>query len=199
MDDHKKFLAALFRKSQAGDRRALQQLCSEIEGILRPYFRSRFRNQALVNDLCQESYLRLLNNFNKVDEPLKLKAFVLKIAFHVMQDHFRKKYQRAEEEFVEAPTSREEFGRFRQQVESTDSPDDSPIEKMDLEMSLNSLPGKTRTILALRNDGYKFEEIAENLDLSVSAVKMQYKRGMEKLKILLFNVTFWVLFTTIQL
>jgi RNA polymerase sigma-70 factor (ECF subfamily) len=64
------------------------------------------------------------------------------------------------------------------------------LSKLDLETAMEKLPSKTQQILQMRAEGYKYEEIAEALKISESGVKMQVKRGVEKLKILVFNVTF---------
>ena len=59
------------------------------------------------------------------------------------------------------------------------------------------IPEKTRKILLLKAEGYKYEEIAEKMNLTLSGVKMQIKRSIEKLQIQLFPVTFFFFITTI--
>ncbi len=175
---------------QKGDQKALELLCRSLEEIMRGYFKAKFFDKAVVDDLCQETYIRLLRTLPTIQEPMKLKNFVLKVSFHVMQTHFRKKYSGVEEvsgRDIDGDSTRESF------VDHIHShaPMDNLPQRMDMQQALGELPEKTREILLLKADGYKYEEIAETLGISVSGVKMQVKRGMEKLKNLLISVTFW--------
>ncbi len=56
--DPQKDLARLLRKAQAGDKFALQQLCIELEGYVRGFFWKKFRDNVIVDDLCQETFIR---------------------------------------------------------------------------------------------------------------------------------------------
>jgi len=188
-------LAELYRVYQAGEKNGLENLCKALEGVMRGYFRAKFSDASLVDDLCQETYLRLLNNLPALKEPMKLKNFVLKVSYHVMQDHFRERYHRQEEFSPTDVAGADRDPTFTENIYSHTPMANIP-EKMDMKKALAGLPDKTRQILLLRADGYKFEEIAEEIGISTSGVKMQARRGMEKLKNLLINVTFWWIFTT---
>ncbi len=193
MKADQKAIARLLVKAQRGDSRSLQLLCQELESIIRDYFKARFRDPSVVDDLSQETYLQLLKNFSSIKEPMKLRNYVLKVAFHVTQTFFREKYRSTEEEFTEAP----DRASLQQNPSlSHDSHARQVIDKMDMEKALEKLPEKTRQILIMKAEGYNYEEIAANMELSVSGVKMQVKRGMEKLKNSIFHVTFWWLFAT---
>ncbi|RMF60328.1 MAG: RNA polymerase sigma factor [Calditrichaeota bacterium] len=197
MSADKTTLARLLRRAQKGDQRALQTLCQELENVLRGYFVLRFRDPALVDDLCQEVYLRLLNNLLQIKEPMKLKNFVLKVAFHVMQDFLRQKYRDREELLYEDQESgRENEKEVPPQVNPGEEMEHI-VNRMDLEKALSKLPLQTQKILKLKADGYKYEEIASELNMSLSAVKMQVKRGLEKLQVSLYDVTFLLFVATI--
>ncbi len=64
------------------------------------------------------------------------------------------------------------------------------MRKVDLERALAELPDKARQIILLRAEGHKYEEISTQVGLTVSGVKMQVKRNLEKLKSALLTVTF---------
>ena len=66
-----------------------------------------------------------------------------------------------------------------------------------LERALAELPDKARQIILLRAEGHKYEEISAQVGLTVSGVKMQVKRNLEKLKTALLGVTFLAVATTI--
>ncbi len=197
MENRKKILAGLLKKAQKGDSKALEKLCGELRQILHGYFRNRFPSQDVVEDLSQEVYLRVLKTFPEIREPMGFHSFVLKLAFRVMQSHLRTKYRRREENYFDMTAGDGEYEETLARIGHADySPANIP-DKMDMETALEKLPEKTRRILLLKADNYTYEEIAEEVGLSVSGVKMQIKRNLEKLKVLLFNVTFSLFLATI--
>ncbi|MFQ5751357.1 MAG: RNA polymerase sigma factor [bacterium] len=197
-ESKKNNLAHLLRKAQAGDRASLQLLCIELERYLRGFFWQRFQDNAIVDDLCQESYIRLLKNLEQIRDKMKLKSFVAKVALHVIQDHLRQKYRQKEEEL-------EGYSKEEKQSEGTKldiidgSFDDCILSKVDLEAALNQLPEKSRNIIIMKSQGYNYEEISAEMGLTVSGVKMQVKRSMEQLRFTLLDVTFFFISTTILL
>ena len=54
--------------------------------------------------------------------------------------------------------------------------------RMDAERALGLLSEKARTILEMREYGYRYAEIARSLDMTEAAVKMQVKRALRKLR-----------------
>jgi RNA polymerase sigma-70 factor (ECF subfamily) len=198
-ETQKEKLAQLLQNAQQGDRSSLQELCKELEKYIRGYFRQKFRNDDIVNDLAQETYIRLLGNLATVQEPMKLRSFVVKVAIHVTQDYFRQKYRRKEESIENslATTSYQESD-LPEEIEHAGS-SDRILSRLDLENALSQLPEKSRQIVLMSADGYKYEEIAAELELSVSGVKMQIKRSMEKLRATLLDVTFLFVGATIIL
>lgn len=179
-------LAELLEKATAGDEAALNTLCQELEPTLQKYFWHRFQNLDIVEELCQETFLRFLKNLPNIRDHMSLRSFVIKVAIHVTQDYFRKKYRHPEEE-LEAES-----------VVSAENSVEALLRNIDLKKALDQLPEQTRAILLMRADGYKFEEISAKTDLSVSGVKMQLKRNLAKLRSAL-DVTISVLATTLVL
>ena len=187
-------LADLLKKAQSGDQASLQVLCKELERYIRGYFWHKFQNNTIVDDLSQETYLRFLKNLMSIRDRMKLKSFVTKVAMHVMQDYFRRKY-RVSEEGLEGTYESEEEHESRLKPEVVDQiidSDEDPniLDSIDMENALNQLPEKSRHIITMKTKGYNYEEISAEVGLTVSGVKMQIKRSMEQLRMVLFNVTF---------
>lgn len=197
MSNPDKDLGQLLKKAQKGDKKSLEIICSELRDLMWRYFIKRFHDPNLVDDLSQETYLRLLKNILNIKEPMRLKNFVLKVAFHVTQDYFRQKYRKNEEPLIEEKVADDNGNVGTIHSVNQDMNSDYILSKLDLEKAMEKLPGKTQQILQMRAEGYKYEEIAEELKISESGIKMQVKRGMEKLKILVFNVTFLILKTIV--
>lgn len=199
MKDSEQNVVELLKRGQQGDQQSLQKLCVELKEIVRWYFLKKFQDPDIVDDLLQETYLRFLKNISNIKEPMRLKNFILKVAFHVTQDYFRQKYRRNEDRFTEETTSESEIKNPTSRAMNYNIASDYVLSKLDLEKAMDKLPKKTQKIIQMKADGYKYEEIAVIHKISVSGVKMQIKRGIEKLKISLFSVTFWVFKTIILL
>jgi RNA polymerase sigma-70 factor (ECF subfamily) len=192
---NKKKLAILLKKAQAGNSTALELLCKAIEKFIRDYFRQKFQDNTLVDDLCQETYVRLLKNLPQIREEMKLTGFVAKVAFHVTQDHFRQKY-RQKEESLETDYEEQPESKLKTTIADL-HPDERILNKLDLDEALGQLPEKSRAIIMMKSRGYNYEEISSEMDLSVSGVKMQVKRSIEQLRAALFTVTFLLICATI--
>jgi len=196
-EERPKKLADLLRKAQQGDQDALEVLCKELERPVRGFFWQKFRDNDIVDDLSQETYIRLLRNLTTIREPMKLRSFVTKVSIHVTQDYFRGKYREKEEELEPhvrtIPISEGVLGRESRQV----ALDDQTVLKVDLERALSELSDRARQIILLRAEGHKYEEISAQVGMTVSGVKMQVKRNLEKLKTALLSVTFLALAATI--
>jgi len=197
MEKDSKRFAFLLRNVQKGNKASLEILCREIEHILHGYFKNKFSEKDIVDDLSQDTYLKLLENLPNIKEPQKLKSFVLKLAFHVTQTYLRQKYRNKIELISEQEDDYNDFETIISEKSMNGSDTGEFISRMDLNELLKRMPEKTRQILYMKADGYKYEEIADKVGLSVSGVKMQIKRNLEKLKIILSCVTFWVVWATI--
>jgi DNA-directed RNA polymerase specialized sigma24 family protein len=62
---------------------------------------------------------------------------------------------------------------------------------------VNQIPERSRKILMMKTQGYKYEEISAEMGLTVSGVKMQIKRSIEQLRSVLLDVTFLIINATV--
>lgn len=191
-------LEHLFLRVKQGDGAALQLLCKELQHVIREVFQRKFQDSALIDDLCQETFVRFLGNINHVKEPSKLKGFACKVAFHVLQDHFRRKYRNQEEAISLHDIMVKDGAETRPHTEPHDAgSSDDLIRELDLEDAMNKLSSKSREIMVLKSQGFSYDEIAREMSLSVSGVKMQVKRSLEFLRSILVSVTFVTCITTL--
>ena len=181
-------LAELLDQASAGDETALNELCRELEPPVQKYFWFKFQNPDIVDELSQETFVRFLKNLPNIRDRMSLRSFIVKIAIHVTQDYFRKKYRHPEEE-LDADAGG---------VTSGEDPAEAILRRVDLERALEELPEQSRRIMLMLADGYKYEEISARTQISVSGVKMQVKRNLAKLRSVL-DVTISVLATTVVL
>jgi RNA polymerase sigma-70 factor (ECF subfamily) len=170
MSDNRSFDAALVRQAREGDEEAFTALVRTIEPMLRAFFVSRIGRRTEIDDLIQNTLLRLHRGLSDLNDSAKLKSFTMKAAVFELQDYYRGRY--GAKEHLVAP----------ELLIDSDRREAPPGVEVDLERLLSVLTDKARTILEMREYGYRYEEIARSLDTTEAAVKMQVKRAFERLR-----------------
>ncbi|NQV72008.1 RNA polymerase sigma factor [bacterium] len=173
-------LTSLVERAKKGDEGALSALLTKIEPALRSFFIARIGRRIDVDDLVQNTLLRVHRGLPDLKDNARLKAFAMKGALYELQDFYRGRYTPKEALFdAHEPPD----------VLSNDA---DPEDKMDVEQALSSLSPKAREIIELREYGYKYEEIAEMVGSTEAAIKMQVKRAFEKMKDTLSTLLVWI-------
>ncbi|GAB5537486.1 MAG: sigma-70 family RNA polymerase sigma factor [Rubricoccaceae bacterium] len=163
--------------AQSGDEQARTRLLTTIEPILRSFFLSRIGRVAIVDDLIQNTLIRIHRGLEALENPARLKAFAMKAALFELQDHYRGRYSAREALFdPDLPTP------------GSVGPEDAGL-RIDLDRALDTLTDHARQILELRELGYPYADIAETLDTTEAAVKMQVKRAFARLRAVLTTTT----------
>ena len=158
------------REAQNGDEQARNGLLRRLEPILRGYFIKRIGAETDVDDLVQNTLVRIHESFDDLKKPGSLKSFAMKAALFELQDYYRGRYDMKESlRDPDLPLGR-----------STEPEDRSA--HVDVEKALEALTPKARRIMELREYGYLYREIAQMLDTTEAAVKMQVKRAFETMK-----------------
>ena len=164
------FDPAQVRRAQNGDERARSDLLERIEPILRGYFIKRIGKIAEVDDLVQNTLVRVHEGLEDLEKPGSLKAFALKAALFELQDYYRGRYDMKEQLYdPDLPPDR------------TTDPDDRSAQ-VDLEPAMEALSPKARRIMELREYAYRYREIAQMIDTTEAAIKMQVKRAFDKMR-----------------
>ncbi len=170
MSDSRSFDAALVKQARDGDGKAFAVLVEKIEPMLRAFFVSRIGRRSEVDDLVQNTLLRLHRGLSDLNDAKRLKSFTMKAAVFELQDYYRGRYSTKEHLMdPDHPPVIDERG----------PPADAGI---DFDRVLRVLSTKARTILEMREYGYRYEEIARSLNTTEAAVKMQVKRAFDKLR-----------------
>ena len=170
------FDADLVERAQVGDGPARDQLLVGITPALKGFFRNRIGGAPEVDDLVQNALVRVHRGLEALNNPARFKAFAMKAALFELQDFYRGRYSSREALFdPDLPTP------------GQTGPEDVAL-KVDLEAALAELSEHARAIIEMRELGYPYAEIAETLDTTEAAVKMQVKRAFEKLRDLLASV-----------
>lgn len=170
MSDSISFDVALVEQARDGDGEAFGAIVEKIEPMLRAFFTSRIGRRAEVDDLVQNTLLRLHRGISDLNDAHRLKSFAMKAAVFELQDYYRGRYSGKEHLYdPDQPPV----------VDATEAGTDASI---DFERVMGALSEKARTILEMREYGYRYVEIARSLNTTEAAVKMQVKRAFEKLR-----------------
>ncbi len=166
-----RFDALLVQRAQQGDARARDQLLRRLQAVLRSFFVKRIGRAPVIDDLVQNTLLRVHNGLEVLKDPERLKAFAMKAALFELQDYYRGRY--SPKEVLYDP-----------HAVTTASPAQSAWagSQVDLERAFALLTPHARRILELREYGYRYKDIAQMLSTTESAAKMQVKRAFEKMR-----------------
>ncbi|TDI71729.1 MAG: RNA polymerase sigma factor [Bacteroidetes bacterium] len=173
-------LGKLAAAAQDGDESALTLLLEDLQNIFRGFFIRRIGSRAEVDDLVQNSLVRVSTSLVDLRDPSRLKGFAMKAALFELQDYFRGRYSAKETLFDELAPS--EGSTYQADAAAT----------IDVERALAQLSPKARQIIELREYGYRYEEIADMVGTTEAAVKMQVKRAFDKLRQLI-SVLWWMI------
>lgn len=165
--------AEFVARARGGDRAAEEQLLARLRPILHTYFIKRIGLKPEVEDLIQNTLLRIHNGLKDLERPDRFMGFAMKAALYELHDLYRGRYSGRESLFD--PTLPPEH--------ATD--ESAAASAVDAERAMSTLTPRARQILQLREYGYRYKEIADMIDTSEAAVKMQVKRAFERMRRLL--------------
>jgi RNA polymerase sigma-70 factor (ECF subfamily) len=159
---------------QSGRAEAFERLYAGLAPVLRRYHQSMARDGARVEDLVQETFLRIHRSRHTYSPAQPLLPWVLAIARHVFLMDRRSKDRRGRREVQPQEGMRE-------------PPDpanaERPIEVEALEQALARIPAERRETLVLHHvHGLGFREIARRLGISEGAAKVRSSRGVAGLR-----------------
>lgn len=83
----------LILKAQSGDEKAFTKIIISIKGDLYKIAKSRINNESDIEDAIQETIIETYKSIKKLNEPKKLKKWVIKILINKCNRIYRKKYK----------------------------------------------------------------------------------------------------------
>ena len=131
------------------------------------------QNVDLAEDIVQDSYASLWEKLQEGDHVLNLKSYLYMMVRNRCLDHLRKKGLP-----TESLKPYDTYGI----IDDDDAQERSQTEAR-LWTAIDSLPEKCREVFIMsKRDGLKYEEIAEELGLSVNTVRNQISKALKVLK-----------------
>ena len=144
---------------------------------LRSFLLQRVSDSQVAEDLLQETFLRIHKSLDNIEDEQRMTAWVFQIARNLVIDHYRSK-------------DREQATTMPDDVQATTDEEDNLNELVIgwLPTMIAQLPDTYREAVEL----YELKEmpqqqIAEQLNISLSGAKSRVQRGRAKLKSLLFE------------
>lgn len=125
-----------------------------------------------AEDITQETFLRLFRTADQYQPQASLRAFLFRIAKNLCIDFIRKKKPETMESLPE-PIARDTPVDCLERAQSIAS----------LSRCINALPANQRMAILLRHDsGLRYQEIADTMGLTVSAVESLLVRARKTLR-----------------
>lgn len=163
-------LEHLADRAKNGDEKARNELMKALEPIMRGFFINRIGLRGDIDDLVQNSLVRVHRSLPDLKDNARLQAFAMKGALYELQDWYRGRYRAKERLFDAHFPPDHQIDPFR------------PADRLDLDRALASLSPKAREIVELREHGFKYDEIARMIGSTEAAIKMQVKRAFERMR-----------------
>ena len=165
--------------AQNGDAKAYKRLLSEITPAIRTFLNSRIFNKNSIDDMLQDVLMAIHTSRHTFRPDQPFERWMYGIARYKMIDHLRKLTRIKSHEI-----SNDELVTFL--ADTSNNTDKAWY--FDLEKALDVLPKKQRQIITLAKiEGYSMTEIADQMKMSESAVKVAAHRAYKKLKNWLVN------------
>jgi len=151
-----------------------------MENRLERFALSLTANREEAKDLLQETYLKALSSKDKFIEFTNFEAW----AYTIMKNTFINNYRKAVRQNTIVDTTKDLY-YLNNSKESTFVKPDSTMQQKEINKHINNLQDELKVPFLMHTRGFKYKEIAEELDLKIGTVKSRIfftrKKLMESL------------------
>jgi RNA polymerase sigma factor (sigma-70 family) len=140
--------------------------------IVYRYAYALMRDRGLAEDIVQETFIRLHQNFEAAQREGMLRAWLLRVAAHTARNLLRTRSR--------AMVRDEEFVESAKQSTETVLPDEALLRQTEIataRQTLNKIKEPMRSCLLLKHEGLSYREIAQVLEIKESNVGSLIARG----------------------
>lgn len=151
-----------------------EQRVVSLQGALLGFAKSLTRDDDEAKDLLQETALKALVNKELYHDTGSIKSWLCTIMFNLFVNCRRR-------------SSRQQAMIADFQLDAADDMEEAidaecAISATDIQQIMNLLPAKCRTLFSLYLQGYRYDEIAQRLNMPVGTVKVQIFRIKNRLR-----------------
>lgn len=170
-------LSELMVLSQKGDKKAYAKLLEAVQPLLSAYISKRINSKEDVEDIMQICLLAVHNSRHSYLSDQPFENWLYGIARYKLMDYLRSHYKKTDNEVVNSFVVETFGGITTNNIEQE--------AKHDLDAFLKHLPDQTQDLVRLlKVEGYSVREVAEQLDMSESNVKVTLHRAMKGLEVI---------------
>lgn len=164
----------LIVRAQAGDLQAFEQVLRAVEPPLRRYVGRLIGGRGTVDDVLQETFVRIWRGLGWLREPALFRAWAYRIATREAQRFLRRELKRDELTADEA------------ELNQLKAPLDDPAARLDLESTLSRISPRARTVLVAHYfEGLTLEEVAAVAEAPLGTVKSRLASGLKQARALM--------------
>lgn len=161
--------------AQQGDQKAYQKLLKDIVPSIHTVLAGRLANYDWVDDITQEVLISVHKSLKTYNPERSFRPWLMAIISFRRTDYLRKHYSSRQN----VTTDLEDAGFQKKHVTNPTHAG----EYIDVERAMDALPPKQRKVFEMiKIQGYSAQEVASEMNMSVSAVKVSAHRSMKKIK-----------------
>ena len=176
--------AELVKKSQLGDKSAFEELVRRHQELVFSLAYKLTGNRELANDVAQEAFIRAWKAIQKFRGDSTFSTWIYRITVNTAwtlrkkaKKHYSLNIEETQEPVVIDEKKDPEFLAINSDLSAV------------LKKALDQIPVEQRIIVELKNiEGRSHKEIAEYLDISVTAAKVRLHRAHQKLRLILEEI-----------
>lgn len=157
-----------------GNERAFKTLFEKYYRPLCAYLRSFTPDPDSAEELAQTTFVKFWNKREQIEVHTSVKSYLFKMGYNSFLKTIRQKDKQASLlEKLKQEALQEEEDQAANHLQAA-------IER--LRKSIETLPPRCQEILKLKLEGLKYQEIAEQLDISVKTVEAQMRIAFTKIR-----------------
>jgi RNA polymerase sigma-70 factor, ECF subfamily len=144
--------------------------------FLKSYAYSLTRDRTDAEDLVQETFLRAIQNKDKFAQGSNIKAWM----FTIMKNTFINNYHKQNLNHAAVDTSKE-LNNMKNEVNTEKITPESIVSSHEIIREIKNLKDEQRIPFEMHFEGYKYKEIADELNLSIGTIKSRIFFSRKKL------------------
>lgn len=159
-----------------GDTRAYQAIFDKYYQRLFSYINTYTKDESNTKDILQETFIKLWNNRENIDENSSILAYLHKIAYNIFIDNYRK--GKRQQNMLDSLA----YEAVTNSIENNDN--EIITRKIELvKKSIAELPPRCQEVFKLsKYEGLKYTEIAETLNISIKTVEAQMGKAFSYIR-----------------
>jgi RNA polymerase sigma-70 factor (ECF subfamily) len=160
----------LVKRSQSGDEEAMSEIITLHKKLIFTIAYRLLKDYDASLDVCQETFIKLFQNINRVKDPLKLKSWICSIARNLCYDLLRKEKHLNKDSEITKIGQSEDFTK-------------SVRKKAIIQNALERLNSRDRLLLTLfYYENFDIKEIADIVKIKPENVKVALSRARIRLR-----------------